>query len=74
MIEVFKILNNLDKINSEIIFEMNNATLIRSNNMKLKYEYATQLFVSHTKLLVVDQWNRLPAKEFSYKTIDSFKS
>ena len=74
MIEVFKILNNLDKINSEIIFEMNNATLIRSNNMKLKYEYATQLFVSHTKLLVVDQWNRLPAKEVSYKTIDSFKS
>ena len=65
MIEVFKILNNLDKINSEIIFEMNDATLIKSNNMKLKYEYATQLLLSRTKLLVVDQWNRLPAKEVS---------
>ena len=63
MIEVFKILINFGKINSEIIFEMNNATLIRCNNMKLQYQYATQLFVSHTKLLVVDRWNRLPAKE-----------
>ena len=30
---------------------MNNVTLIRSNNMKLKYGYATQLVVSHTNLL-----------------------
>ena len=54
MTKVFKILNNSDKINSEIIFEMNDATLIRSNNIKLRYEYATQLLVSHTKLLVID--------------------
>ena len=29
------------------------------------YEYVTQLLASHTKLLIVDQWNRLPAKEVS---------
>ena len=56
MIEVFKILNNFDRINSEILFEMNNATLTRNNGMKLKYEYATQLIVIHSKLLVVDEW------------------
>ena len=36
MIGIFKILNNFDKINPEILFEMNNATVTRGNGRKLK--------------------------------------
>ena len=36
MIEVFKILNKFDKINREVLFEMNNASETRGNGMKLK--------------------------------------
>ena len=38
MIGVFKILNNFDKINLEVLFEMNNATVTRGNGMKLKVQ------------------------------------
>ena len=31
IIEVFKILNNFDKINPEVLFEMNNVTVTASN-------------------------------------------
>ena len=33
MIKVFKILNNLDKINPEILFEMNNVTVTKDNDI-----------------------------------------
>ena len=38
MIEVFKILNKFDKINPEVLFEINNASATRSNGMKLKVQ------------------------------------
>ncbi len=36
LIEVFKILNEIDKINPERLSEMNNATVTIGNGMKLK--------------------------------------
>ena len=36
MIEVFKILSKFDKINPEVLFEMNNASVMRDNGMTLK--------------------------------------
>ena len=36
MIEVLKILNRFNKINPEVFFEMNNASVTRGNGMKLK--------------------------------------
>ena len=38
MIEVFKILNKFDKINPEVLFEMNNLSVTRGNGMKLKVQ------------------------------------
>ena len=49
MIEVFKILNKFDKINPEILIEMNNASVTRDTGMQLKD--ITQLLVSHTSML-----------------------
>ena len=34
MIEVFRILNKFDKINPEVLFEINNASVTRGNGMK----------------------------------------
>ena len=35
---MIEVLNNFDKINPEVLFEMNNASVIRGNGMKLKVQ------------------------------------
>ena len=75
MLEVYNILNILDKINPEVLFEMNNASITRSNGMKLKVQrYNTIARKSCFNVRVVDNWNRLPASVVSSKSIDIFKS
>ena len=75
LIEVFKILNQFDKINPEKLFEMNNTTITRGNGMKLKGQrYNTVARKSYFTVRVIDQWNRLPASVISSDTIDCFKS
>ena len=75
MIEVFKILNKFDKINPEVLFKMNNASVTRGNGMKLKLRrYNTIARKSYFNIRVVDHWNRLPASVVNSNTIDIFKS
>ena len=76
MSEFFKILDKFDKINREVLFEMNNASVTRGNGMKLKVQrYNTIARKSYFNVFrVVDHWNRLPASVVSSKTIDIFKS
>ena len=75
IIEVFKILNKFDKINPEVLFEMNNESVTRGNGMKLKVQrYNTVARKSYFNVRVVDHWNRLPASVVSSKTMDIFKS
>ena len=75
MIEVCKILNKFDKINPEVFFEMNNASITRVNRMKLKIQrYNTIARKSYFIVRVVDHWNKLPASVVNYKIIDIFKS
>ena len=75
MIEVFRILTKLDKINPEVLFEMNNALVTRGNGMKLSVQkFNTIARNSYFNVRVVDHWNRLPASVVSSKTIDIFKS
>ena len=75
MIVVFKLLNKFDKINPEVLFEMNNASVTRGSGMKLKvHKFNTIARKSHFNVRVVDHWNRLPASVVSSKTIDIFKS
>ena len=37
VIEVYKILNDFDKINQELLYEMNNVTVTRDNGLRLHY-------------------------------------
>ena len=75
MIEVFKILNIFDKINPEMLFEMNNTSVTRDNGMKLKVQkFNTIARKSYFTVRVVDHWNRLPTSVVSSKTIDIFKT
>ena len=75
MIKFFKILNNFDKINPYILFEINNATVTRDNGKKLKVRncktVAPKLYFN---VSIVDYWHRFPAPIVSSKPIDSFKS
>ena len=51
----FQILNNFDKINPEVLFEMNNASVTRGNGMKLKVQrYNTIARKSYFSVRVVD--------------------
>ena len=75
MSKVFKIINEFDKINQKILFEINNALVTRGNGMKSKVKrYNTIARKSYFNVVVVDHWNRLLASVIIYKTIDSFKS
>ena len=75
MIEVFKILNKFDKINPEVLFEINNTSVTRGNGMKLKVQkYNTIARKSYFNVRVVNHWNRLPASIVNYKTINILKS
>ena len=38
MIEVFKISNKFDKLNPEVLFDMNNVSVTRGNGMELKVQ------------------------------------
>ena len=70
MIKVFKILNNLNKINPEIILEMNNATITRSYSMKFKVQGCNTIACQS----YFNVRNRLPASVVSSKILHSFKS
>ena len=55
MIKVFKILNEFNKINPEVRFEINNASVTRGNGMKLKVQrYITIAHKSYFNVRVVD--------------------
>ena len=75
LIEVFKIINQFDKINPERLFEMNNVSVTRGNGMKLKGQrYNTTARKSYFPVRVVDHWNKLPTSVVCSNTIDGFKS
>ena len=75
MIEVFKILNNIEKANLEIVFKENTGTVTRGNGIKLKVPKCnTTDRKSHFNVRVVEHWNTLQHSVVTFKTIHSFKS
>ncbi len=75
LIEIFKILNQFDKISPDKLFEMNIETVTRGNGVKLKGQrYTTIARKSYFSVRIVDHWNRLPASVVFSDTIDCFKS
>ena len=75
LIETFKILNNIDKVNHENLFEFAPQSVTRNNGLKLKKQrFNTDLRKSYFNLRVVDYWNKLPASVVQANTIPAFKS
>jgi hypothetical protein len=74
MVETFKILNNIDKVQHEHIFPVS-RTATRGHNRKIykknsrknirKYSFSQRL---------VDMWNSLPKQVIETKTVNTFKS
>lgn len=74
MIEVYKLLNNFDKINHEQFFELDLSNR-RGHSKKLKKQHArTNLRKNFFSLSVVNEWNALPPHVICAKSINSFKN
>ena len=74
MIEVYKFLNNFNRINPIILFEMNNATVTRGNGiLKVLRWYNTAGRNCYFSGRVVDHWNRFTASVVTSKTIVNYK-
>ena len=73
LIETFKILNNIDKLNYKHLFELS-TSVTRNNGWKLKGQrFNTDLRRNFISIRVVEYWNKLPASVVQAKTLATFK-
>ena len=74
LIETFKILKGFDKINPDLLFQVDNTTVTRGNGMKLRVKRCnTEIRKAFFTVRVVEHWNKLPASVVDADTIHSFK-
>ena len=75
MIEVFKLLNYKENINYNTFFELNNNTITRGHDLKLKAKSSKKEIRKHFfSVRVISEWNGLPDKVVSAPTLNSFKN
>ena len=74
MIETYKILNNIDKVQYEQILPLSQTTT-RGHSKKLyKKNCRTNVRKYSFSQRVVDEWNKIPKKVIDSQTINTFKS
>jgi predicted nucleotidyltransferase len=74
MIETFKILNDIDKVQHEHISPIS-RTATRSHNQKVyKKNSRTNTRKCSFSQRIVDMWNSLPKQVLETKTVNTFKS
>ena len=75
MIQTYKLLNIIDRIDSAIFFELSAASVTRGHSQKIVKKHARlgsrQSVFSQR---VVNDWNSLPAEVIDSQSINSFKS
>ncbi len=75
LIQVFKMIKNLDDIPEEIFFKRDYNSRTRGHSLKLSKSYCRtdvrKYFFSNR---IVDQWNRLPEHVVSSSTLNQFKN
>ena len=75
MIQVYKILNNIDRVNPEQFFQILDNRTTRGHHLKIFKPFAARdcrrKFFSQR---VIDDWNCLPTEVVSAETINSFKN
>ncbi len=74
MVEVFKILNGIDKADKDQIFQMNTDMRTRGHQMKLHKKQFRLDIRKHTfSQRVINTWNSLPANIVTAESINQFK-
>lgn len=75
LIETYKILNGIDKVEARHFFQERDSTATRGHTRKL-FKQRTRLLVrqNYFSVRAVDQWNRLPQHVVDAKTVTQFKA
>ena len=74
MVEMFRIINNIDKVNSNKIFPKNENTTRGHKHKIYKKQCRTNIRKYSFSQRVVDTWNSLPAKVIESNTVNGFKN
>ena len=76
MIQVFKLVKNIDNLNFEEIFDIDNNNRTRGHAFKLKYKnkFKTDLGKHFFSNRVIKPWNNLPKYVVESKSLNSFKN
>jgi hypothetical protein len=74
MVEMFRINNNIDKVNSNKIFPKNENTTRGHKHTIYKKQCRTNIRKYSFSQRVVDTWNSLPAKVIESNTVNGFKN
>ena len=75
MIQVYKILNDIDKVNKDKLFTMSHNIGTRGHQFKIyKNRYRLNVRGNYFSNRVIDLWNELPENTVMALTLNSFKS
>ena len=75
IIQVFRVVKGIDKINSSFFFNQCNVTNTRGHRLKFTKPRAnTSLRLHSFSNRIINVWNSLPSEAIECKTINSFKS
>ena len=75
MIQVFKILTNIDKVQEEMYFQRNDDIRTRNNGFKLRGAlFKTNIAKNFFTNRVIDDWNKLPAGVVGSPSVQTFKT
>ena len=75
MIQVYKILNNIDNVDEDSLFTMSAYPSIRGHSQKLfKRRHGLRIRQHFFSNRTVDSWNDLPADVVNPPCLNSFKS
>ena len=75
LVEVYKIMNNIDKIDKDKLFAFPTYTVTRGHQFKLaKKQHRLKLRSNSFSLRVIDSWNALPQHVVMAPSLNCFKS
>ena len=75
MIQVYKILNNIDKVDKDSLFKMSTYQATRGHSQKIyKQWYRLKIRGHFFTNRIVDSWNDLPSEVVNAPSLNSFKS
>ncbi|XP_069129154.1 uncharacterized protein [Argopecten irradians] len=75
LIQMFKIINNIDKVDKDKLFTMSPITFTRGHSKKILKPVSRLEVTKHGfNSRIVDIWNSLPENVVSAKSVNSFKS